>query len=346
MRSIKLFILGIVVCFCSASPPCIAGQNPYVVLETNFGNIVIELYPEAAPVTVENFLSYVNSGFYDGILFHRSETKGRQSVYIDDPNIVYTGTLDVLQAGWVFSSNGTYYGRQAGDPIINESYNGLSNERGTIAMARSTDPDSASAQFFINHQDNTNLDKANYYDEYGYCVFGAIAEGEDVMDAIAHTNIRIFTSSIKCFPDNPPVFINTAYQLPCELSYCSDLAATGRISFEDFAIFSSHWLDDTCDSANGFCSGADLDYSGGVNITDLNLFWNHWTRISGYERRPSDIWPDYKIEHYDLADLMARWLDSSCNPENNYCDRTDINRDGIVDFMDLSLLSSHWQQSY
>lgn len=319
-----------------------AAQNPRVVLETNFGDIVIELYPDGAPVTVSNFLSYVNSGFYDGILFHRSETIGRQT---SDGTYIYTGSLDVLQAGLVFMSNGGFYPRQAGDPIINESYNGLSNVRGTIAMARSTAPDSASAQFFINHQDNTQLDKANYADGYGYCVFGAVVEGFYVMDAIAQTNIGVFKNLTYFFPYNPYVIIGLAYELPCEFSYCSDLAEAGRISFEDFAAFASHWLDD-CGSANGFCEGADLDYSGGVDIIDLDLFWNHWTRTAGYETRFSDLAYDHTIDTADLIDLIFHWLDSGCNPDNNYCDKADINRDGTVDLTDYSLFSGNWLVSY
>lgn len=323
-------------------PAAASAQNPRVAIETNFGTIVIELYPDAAPVTVANFLSYVNGGFYDGILFHRSETIGRQT---SDGMYIYTGTLDVLQAGLVYMINNGYYARQAGNPIINESYNGLSNVRGTIAMARSTDPDSASAQFFINHQDNTGLDKVNYPDGYGYCVFGAVVKGMDVVDAIAQTNLVVFKNLTNFFPYNPYVIITLAYELPSELSYCSDLTKTGWIRFDDFAVFASQWLDD-CDSANSFCDGADLDYSGGVDIVDLDLFLSHWARTAGYETRFSDLAYNHTIDTVDLTVFMQRWLDSECDPNNNYCDQADINRDGQVDLIDYSLLGNNWQQSY
>lgn len=323
---------------------CVAELNPHVVLETNFGDITIELYPEDAPVTVNNFLSYVNSGFYDGLLFHRSETRGRQT---SDGYYIYTGSLDVLQAGYVYLYGGMLYPRTSGDSIINESNNGLSNVRGTIAMARTTDPDSATAQFFINHQDNTELDKANYPDGYGYCVFGALVEDcWDVMDSIAQTNIIVVGGLSNFFPYNPPVYIYAAYELPCELSYCSDLTSTGQINFEDFALFSLHWLDTSCSRSNGFCNGADLDQSGEVGIVDLDLFCNHWSQTAGYETRFSDLAYNYTIDIADLFNLISRWLDSSCTSENNYCDQADINRDGSVDFIDFSLFSVNWLASY
>ena len=115
---------------------------------------------------------------------------------------------------------------------------------------------------------------------------------------------------------------------------------------EDFALFASHWLDNTCDSVNGYCSGADMDYSGQVNIADIAMFWNHWAQAAGYEPRFSDIYYDGNVEWVDLRLFISRWLDSDCHPDNNYCDRADINRDGRVDFVDYSLLGSNWQISY
>ena len=140
-------------------------DNPRVLLETNMGNIVIELFEDEAPITVANFLDYVNSGFYDGLIFHR----------VIQNFMIQGGGFDV---------NLQY--RQGGDPIENESYNGLSNLRGTIAMARTSDPHSATSQFFINHANNPGLDKDYLYgDGWGYCVFGQVESGMDVVDAIA-----------------------------------------------------------------------------------------------------------------------------------------------------------------
>ena len=135
-----------------------------VQLDTSLGNIVIELDPMRAPKTTENFLGYVRDGYYDGTIFHR---------VIDN---------FMIQAGG-FEAGMT--SKQAGDKIENEADNGLSNTLGTIAMARTADPHSASAQFFINVSDNAFLDfKSRSRDGWGYCVFGAVVEGMDVVDRI------------------------------------------------------------------------------------------------------------------------------------------------------------------
>jgi peptidyl-prolyl cis-trans isomerase A (cyclophilin A) len=138
--------------------------NPQVMLETSKGTIVIELDQAKAPVSVGNFLSYMKSGFYDGTIFHRVI-----------PNFM-------IQGGG-FTANMEQKGTR--EPIVNEAANGLANKRGTIAMARTADPNSATAQFFINLKDNAFLDKANAQDGYGYCVFGKVVKGMNVVDAIA-----------------------------------------------------------------------------------------------------------------------------------------------------------------
>jgi peptidyl-prolyl cis-trans isomerase A (cyclophilin A)/peptidyl-prolyl cis-trans isomerase B (cyclophilin B) len=151
-----------------------APLNPKVVLVTNRGDITIELFYHEAPITVDNFLTYVNSEFYNGLIFHRVENRG----YLG-------GTLDVIQGGACYYYNYNFYFPSTNDPIINESFNGLSNVRGTIAMARSATPNSATAQFYINHKDNIELDKENDPYGYGYCVFGRVIEGIDIVDTIA-----------------------------------------------------------------------------------------------------------------------------------------------------------------
>lgn len=135
-----------------------------VTFETSHGEIVVELDAEKAPATVENFLSYVNDGFYDGTIFHRVI-----------PNFMIQGggfLPDMVQ-------------KQTADPVKNEADNGLSNDNGTIAMARTNDPHSATAQFFINHGDNAFLNHtAPTAQGWGYCVFGKVTEGMDVVNAI------------------------------------------------------------------------------------------------------------------------------------------------------------------
>jgi len=134
-----------------------------VKLETNMGDIVIELNEEAAPVTVKNFLQYVQEGFFDGTIFHR---------VIPDFMIQGGGfTADMVQ-------------KKPHPPIVNEAGNGLKNDRGTIAMARTADPDSATAQFFINHKNNDSLNHVENRNP-GYAVFGKVIEGMETVDKIA-----------------------------------------------------------------------------------------------------------------------------------------------------------------
>ena len=134
-----------------------------VKLTTGMGDVVIELNGAAAPVTVKNFLRYAEENFYNGTIFHRVM-----------PNFM-------IQGGG-FGSDMTE--KPAHSSIINEANNGLKNDRGTIAMARTNDPDSATCQFFINHTDNDFLNYSNAY-EPGYAVFGKVVEGMDVVDEIA-----------------------------------------------------------------------------------------------------------------------------------------------------------------
>ncbi len=139
---------------------------PVVEIKTSMGNIKIELYPEKAPVTVKNFLNYVAKKHYNGTIFHR----------------VISGFM--IQGGG-FDEN--LDKTATDDPIENEADNGLSNKRGTIAMARTSIVDSASNQFFINLKDNLSLDYKSTRN-FGYCVFGKVIKGMDVVDKIAKVN--------------------------------------------------------------------------------------------------------------------------------------------------------------
>ena len=157
-----------------------------VKLETSMGDIVIELNEQAAPVTVKNFLRYVQEGFYDGTIFHR----------------VIHGFM--IQGGGFTAEMEK---KETRDPITNEAGNGLRNERGTIAMARSNDPNSATSQFFINHTDNMPLDYVANVNP-GYAVFGKVTEGMDVVDSIA----KVETTTRAGMADVPvePVVIKSA----------------------------------------------------------------------------------------------------------------------------------------
>jgi peptidyl-prolyl cis-trans isomerase B (cyclophilin B) len=140
-------------------------QNPTIALDTNHGRIVLELYADKAPKTVENFLGYVNAGFFDGTLFHR----------------VIPGFM--IQGG---GFDGQQKQKPTRAPVGNEADNGVGNERGTIAMARTNDPHSATAQFFINLKNNTFLNHSGKNPQgWGYTVFGKVTEGMDAVDSIA-----------------------------------------------------------------------------------------------------------------------------------------------------------------
>jgi len=139
--------------------------DPQVALKTSMGEIVLELDQEKAPVTVDNFLKYVKSGFYKGTIFHR----------VIDGFMIQGGGMDAKFAS-----------RKTRPPIKNESTNGLSNAAYTVAMAREDNPDSATSQFFINVADNFGLDAVNRVDG-GYTVFGKVVKGQEVVDKIKGT---------------------------------------------------------------------------------------------------------------------------------------------------------------
>ena len=141
-------------------------ENPMIKMSTNFGDIQIELFPKEAPDTTSNFLRYVKDGFFDGLIFHR---------VIPD---------FVIQGGGFEPGMRK---RATNPPIENEADNGLKNKRGTLSMARTNDPHSATSQFFINLKDNDFLDyKSKDANGWGYAVFAKVVSGMDVVDAIAN----------------------------------------------------------------------------------------------------------------------------------------------------------------
>ena len=160
MKTLRLIFLAAGIFFSAGT----LAANPQVTMRTNLGDMVFELFPDKAPKTVANFLQYVNDGHYKGTLFHRTINKF------------------MIQGGG-FTPDYQY--KPTHEPISNEADNGLRNERGTLAMARSYDPNSATAQFFINLDDNKYL---NFHrplpDYYGYCVFGKVVKGMDIVKKI------------------------------------------------------------------------------------------------------------------------------------------------------------------
>ncbi len=173
-------ILSVTCGIAVAAGPVRKGGNPVVLLQTSMGDIKVELYPDKAPVTVENFLAYVKEGHYDGLVFHRV-------------------IRDFMIQGGGFTKQMAEK-RPSRGPIRNEAGNGLANDRGTLAMARTGVVDSATAQFFINVVNNDFL---NHKDEtsrgFGYAVFGKVVEGMDVVDKIRN----VPTGNQRMFQDVP-----------------------------------------------------------------------------------------------------------------------------------------------
>jgi peptidyl-prolyl cis-trans isomerase A (cyclophilin A)/peptidyl-prolyl cis-trans isomerase B (cyclophilin B) len=153
--------------------------DPQVDMKTNFGTIRLELYPAKAPKTVENFLQYAKDGHFNGTIFHR----------VIDNFMIQGGGFDK-----------NYRQKPTRDPIPNEAKNGLKNDLGTIAMARTNAPHSASSQFFINGKNNDFLNSANAQDGWGYAVFGKVVSGMDVVTKIS----KSATGSGGPFPTDVP----------------------------------------------------------------------------------------------------------------------------------------------
>jgi cyclophilin family peptidyl-prolyl cis-trans isomerase len=165
--------------------------NPVVVMKTSKGDIEIELFEDKAPETVKNFLKYVEDKHYDGLIFHR-----------------VIPTFMIQGGGFQKGFNKATTVAQAKDkekrtrdPIKNESANGLSNEKYTLAMARTNQPNSATSQFFINVKDNTFLDRAKARDKVGYCVFGKVVKGQDIVDKIKDVKTKTLIDNV--FEDVP-----------------------------------------------------------------------------------------------------------------------------------------------
>ncbi len=177
----KLLLTG---CMLLMAGNVFAAENPHVVINTSFGEIELELEAEKAPTTVTNFLDYVDAERYDGTIFHRVI-----------PNFM-------VQGGGFDS----YMQQKATkDPIKNEADNGLKNNRGTVAMARTQAPDSATMQFFINHSDNDFLNHSSR--DFGYAVFAKVVRGMDVVDQIAQVKTRMYGRNENVPVD--PIVINS-----------------------------------------------------------------------------------------------------------------------------------------
>jgi cyclophilin family peptidyl-prolyl cis-trans isomerase len=183
-------LLALAALWVASTTIALAESNPQVLMRTSAGEIRIELYPQESPLTVANFLAYVDSGFYSGTIFHR----------VIANFMIQGGGFDREMRE-----------KPVRDPVANESRNHLHNERGTLAMARTEDPDSATGQFFINVRSNLRLDFDYVTRKPGYTVFGRVVEGMDVVDGIA----LVRTRSLGPFDDFPevPIVIESVERL-------------------------------------------------------------------------------------------------------------------------------------
>ncbi len=189
----KLFLLTLLIlsltCLATAAEKP-AAKNPVVRMETTLGTITIELFEKEAPVSVKNFLEYAGSGFYENTIFHR----------------VIPG---FMAQGGGFTADRTQKPTKA--PIRNEAANGLKNDRGTIAMARTSAPDSATSQFFINVVNNDMLNRPKP-DGYGYAVFGRVTKGMDVVDRIVNAKTKNVNMVFQNLPEQPITITSVTIQ--------------------------------------------------------------------------------------------------------------------------------------
>ena len=213
--------------------------NSLVSIDTNYGPIVVELYDDLAPITVANFLSYVNSGFYDGLVFHRTY----------NGLIIQGGAFDadLYTVNLYLPFDLTPFYHAPNNPIVLEVDANLSNVRGTIAMARLSEPDTANSQFFINVSNNSlDFDPSESSD--GYAVFGKVIGNMFPVDAIAYTytypsNYYVYNY----FQDLPvvPAIIESASVVHCVTKPDGDLNGDCSVNLLDITFMAERWLDDT-----------------------------------------------------------------------------------------------------
>jgi cyclophilin family peptidyl-prolyl cis-trans isomerase len=181
---VRRFLALLIVGALALLPGC-GSDNPIVVIDTSMGPIKVELYESDAPITVKNFLKYVDEKHYDNTIFHR------------------------VMRDFMIQGGGTTVGLKpiggTNVPIKNESYNGLSNSRGTIAMARTNEPNSATDEFFINVVDNAPLNRKGGVGGEGYCVFGKVIDGMDVVDRIRAVPTKAVPPQFEALPIEPVI---------------------------------------------------------------------------------------------------------------------------------------------
>jgi cyclophilin family peptidyl-prolyl cis-trans isomerase len=304
------------------APLVCKAENPRVVIRTIFGDIGLELYESEAPITVANFLQYMNDGFYDGLVFHRAI----------DGFMIQGGSHETLSS-WPWLWERTEGLREA---IPNESDNGLLNLRGTISMALLPDePNSGTSGFFINQAHNWWLDGL-------HTVFGKVLNGMEIVDFIARLphidpNLVAGQKDVPIYTDPLGnmylVYVPETFAAPEGYWFRADLNYDGIVDEQDIAEVCGSWLSEAelgDIEVNGVVdfaefaqvarrwrwtsvwrrfTAADIDNSGAVNLSDFTLLANDWKK-SGLELR-GDLNLDEAVNETDLMQLGEDWLKSS-----------------------------------
>ncbi|MDO8301977.1 MAG: peptidylprolyl isomerase [Sedimentisphaerales bacterium] len=284
-----------------------AAQYPQVRLDVAdgvSGSITIELYTDKAPITCANFIMYVQSGFYNDLIFHHVKN-----------SMIQCGGYDQ----YLVYKLPTY------PPIISESANRLSNLRGTVAMARTPDPDSATSQFFINVVDNNGTkdygaiaDNATgeIYRRVGYCVFGHVVDGMDVVDSIS--NVVTVPVGLTDVPVIPIIIQNATIVVEgpvCAEKFSGDINGDCKVDFNDFAMLAAQWLQSNSLTACAFTVVGDLNYDCTVNFEDVAMLTQNWLMsVSGppcVTALTGDINEDCRVDFKDFSLLAAQWFKSS-----------------------------------
>ncbi|MCX5634721.1 MAG: peptidylprolyl isomerase [Planctomycetota bacterium] len=310
----KVSFFAFLMAFLFLQAACLAGY-PRVLLKTSVGDITMELYNDKAPITVENFLQYVRTDFYTDLIFHR----------VENPF--------VIQSGGYYLDGHVIYRQITNAPIINESYNNLSNLRGTVAMARTNDPNSATSQFYINLADNNSLDKKYAADKYGYCVFAKIISGMDVVNNIALTpviDINYVYPDLTHFPATP-IIINNSELLTPGYWLPGDIGNDGIVNFRDFAYLAANW------KKTGNNLWGDLNQNNAVDANDVHLFHQGWlTKTAWYKPIEQDLNNDGIVNFEDFALFSRNWQRPGRRLTGNF------NQDIYVDQLDLMFFAEKW----
>lgn len=289
--------MGLVLC-----GSAVAVQYPQVRIDVTggvTGSIMIELYTDKAPITCENFVKYVQSGFYNNLIFHRVIKNFMIQGGGLDQNLVQKPTLY--------------------PQITNESSNRISNLRGTVAMARQNEPDTATSQFFINDVNNTFLDygtiaydnPGNAYAKIGYCVFGKVVAGMDVVDSIS-----IVPTNDSNVPLTPIKITSVTILSPvCIEKLAGDIDGDCRVDLNDFAMLAADWLQSNSLTACAYTIVGDLNFDCTVNFKDVAMLAQNWSvSVNGppcASVLTGDMNNDCRVNNLDLSLLAAHWLESA-----------------------------------